>query len=85
MLAEIEEIRRQGHAFDREEHEAEIRCVAAPIAVPEHELVGGISVTGPSYRVSTTQLAGWSADVRKAANDIEEELRIRLGPGRGGA
>ncbi|WP_234939395.1 IclR family transcriptional regulator [Sinorhizobium kostiense] len=85
LLAEIEEIRRQGHAFDREEHEAEICCVAAPIAVPEHELVGGISVTGPSYRVSTTQLAGWSADVRKAANDIEEELRIRLGPGRGGA
>ncbi|OAP40901.1 IclR family transcriptional regulator [Sinorhizobium glycinis] len=84
LLAEIEEIRREGHAFDREEHEAEICCVAAPIVVPEHELVAGISVTGPSYRVTMTQLAIWAADVRNSARQIEEEVRIRLGPGRGG-
>ncbi|APG90183.1 IclR family transcriptional regulator [Sinorhizobium americanum] len=84
LLAEIEEIRREGHAFDREEHEAEICCVAAPIVVPEHELVAGISVTGPSYRVTMTQLAAWAADVRNAAAKVEEEARIRLGPGRGG-
>ncbi|HXV24452.1 MAG TPA: IclR family transcriptional regulator [Alphaproteobacteria bacterium] len=82
LLAEIDEIRRDGYAFDREEHEAEICCVAAPIAVPQHDLVAGISVTGPSYRVSMAQLAAWAADVRKAAAEIEEEVRIRLGPGR---
>ncbi|WP_041414921.1 IclR family transcriptional regulator [Sinorhizobium fredii] len=84
LLAEIEEIRHQGHAFDREEHEAEICCVAAPIVVPEHELVAGISVTGPSYRVTMPQLAAWAADVRNAAGKIEEEARFRLGPGRVG-
>lgn len=82
LLAEIDEIRRDGHAFDREEHEAEICCVAAPIAVPEHELVAGISVTGPSYRVGMTQLAAWAAAVRETAGLIEEEVRIRLGPSR---
>ncbi|KKA13907.1 IclR family transcriptional regulator [Sinorhizobium meliloti] len=82
LLAEIEEIRHDGHAFDREEHEAEICCVAAPISVPEHDLVGGISVTGPSYRVSLKQLTAWAQDVRKVAAEIEEEVRIRLGPGR---
>ncbi|ASY61891.1 D-galactonate regulator, IclR family [Sinorhizobium sojae CCBAU 05684] len=83
LLVEIDEIRRDGHAFDCEEHEAEICCVAAPIAVPEHELIAGISVTGPAYRVSMAQLAIWAKDVRKAAAEIEEEVRIRLGPGRG--
>ncbi|MQW01652.1 IclR family transcriptional regulator [Sinorhizobium medicae] len=87
LYAEIAEIRHDGHAFDREEHEAEICCVAAPISVPDHDLIGGISVTGPSYRVSLAQLTAWAQDVRKAAADIEEELRIRSGPGRetGGA
>ncbi|WEX78176.1 IclR family transcriptional regulator [Sinorhizobium numidicum] len=84
LLAEIDEIRQTGYAFDREEHEAEICCVAAPIAVPEHDLVAGVSVTGPSYRVSLAQLAAWAVDVRKAAGQIEEEVRIRLGPGRDG-
>ncbi|PST26518.1 IclR family transcriptional regulator [Mesorhizobium plurifarium] len=82
LLAEIEEIRHDGHAFDREEHEAEICCVAAPISVPEHDLFGGISVTGPSYRVSLQQLTAWAPDVRKAAAKIEEEVRVRFGPGR---
>lgn len=42
LRAEVEEISRDGHAFDREEHEAEIRCVAAPIAIPGSELAAGI-------------------------------------------
>ncbi len=41
LYAEIAEIRHDGHAFDREEHEAEICCVAAPISVPDHDLIGG--------------------------------------------
>jgi len=84
LLAEVEQIRRDGHAFDREEHEAEIRCVAAPIAIPGSELAAGISVTGPAYRVSMEQLVAWATPVREAARAIAEEAAIRLGPGRGG-
>lgn len=84
LMAEIEDIRRDGHAFDREEHEVEIRCVAAPITIPGSELAAGISVTGPAYRVSMEQLTAWAALVRAAAQAIGEEAVIRLGPGRGG-
>ncbi|THK36902.1 IclR family transcriptional regulator [Ensifer sp. MPMI2T] len=84
LLAEIDEIRRDGHAFDREEHEKEICCVAAPIFVPEHDLVAGVSVTGPAYRVNMAQLAAWAEVVRGTAGKIEEEVRMRLGPGRNG-
>ncbi len=83
LLAEIVDIRRQGHAFDREEHEVEIRCVAAPIRVSGSDLTAGISVTGPAYRVSMEQLTAWSGAVREAAAAIGEEAAIRLGPGRG--
>lgn len=84
LLAEIADIRRDGHAFDREEHEIEIRCVAAPIRVSGSDLTAGISVTGPAYRVSMEQLIAWSGAVRAAAAAIGEEAAIRLGPGRGG-
>ncbi|MCY1741710.1 IclR family transcriptional regulator [Ensifer sp. SL37] len=84
LLAEIEEIRRDGHAFDREEHETEIRCVAAPILIPGSELAAGLSVTGPAYRVTMEQLSAWAAAVRAAAQAVGEDAAIRLGPGRGG-
>ncbi len=56
--------------------------MAAPISVPEHDLVGGISVTGPSYRVSLQQLTPGRTTCAMVAAEIEEEVRIRLGPGR---
>lgn len=82
LLAEIEDIRRDGHAFDREEHETGIRCVAAPIWSQDRAFVAGISVTGPAYRVTPEQLQAWSLPVRNAAARIMEDMHSRLGPRR---
>ena len=82
LLAEIEEIRKQGHAFDREEHEVGIRCVAAPIWSENLSLVGGVSVTGPAYRLTMERLSEWAAPIRKTAEQIREAMRIGLGPRR---
>lgn len=79
---DLEEARRDGYTFDREEHEAEIRCVAAPIHAPGLSFVGGVSVTGPAYRVTMEQLVGWAPFVRRIAAEISEEAALRLGPGR---
>lgn len=40
LLAEIREIADQGYAFDREEHEAGIRCVAAPVWSEDRTFMG---------------------------------------------
>ena len=77
---EIAAARLAGHAFDREEHEAGIRCVAAPVTVGNGGFAAGISVTGPAYRVSEAQLQGWAGLVRDTARRISEEAAIRLGP-----
>ena len=82
LLAEIREITDQGYAFDCEEHEAGIRCVAAPVWSEDRTFIGGISITGPAYRLSMELLHQWAVPVRQAAAKIMEGMRIRLGPRR---
>lgn len=82
LINELAEIRSSGIAFDREEHEPGIRCVAAPILDAGRALVAGVSVTGPAYRVSEAQLDDWAPRVRHAAGAIMAELTARLGPQR---
>jgi len=76
------EIRQSGIAFDREEHEPGIRCVAAPVFDAGRSLVAGVSVTGPAYRVGQTELDDWAPRVHQAAGAIMAELAARLGPQR---
>ena len=80
LSAELAEIRRSGNAYDREEHEDGIRCVAAPIFSADRTFLGGISVTAPAYRVGNDALEGWSGLVREAAQAIMEDMANRLGP-----
>ena len=82
LLVEIGEIVSAGHAFDREEHEAGICCVAAPIWSDDGSFIGGVSVTGPAYRLSMELLHEWAVPVQVTARKIMDEMRIRLGPRR---
>ncbi|MBX5008401.1 IclR family transcriptional regulator [Rhizobium lentis] len=82
LLAEIGEIAEQGYAFDREEHEAGIRCVAAPLWSEDRTFIGGISITGPAYRLSMELLHQWAVPVQLTAGKIMEGMRISLGPRR---
>jgi IclR family acetate operon transcriptional repressor len=78
LRAEIETIRRTGIAFDRQEHEPGIQCVAAP--VHSREFFAAISVTAPAYRVPMEQLAAWGPLVRETADAVMEDMATRLGP-----
>lgn len=80
LLAEIEAIRREGTAYDREEHERGIHCVAAPLYNADRSVVGGLSVTAPSYRIPMSLLEEWAPMVRQSAAGIMDDMRIKLGP-----
>lgn len=80
LRAEIAAIRETGVAYDREEHEPGIHCVAAPIHSAARSLIGGLSVTGPVFRVDRKQLEDWASVVRSIAQDIMTDLETRLGP-----
>ena len=80
LLDEIDRIRREGNAYDREEHEVGICCVAAPIHAADRQLFAGVSVTGPAYRITPDLLQSWSGITRAAAVSIMADLATQLSP-----
>jgi len=55
LRADLRQIRARGYAFDREEHEPGIICVAMPILTQNGRVLGALSVTSSTAR---TDLAG---------------------------
>jgi DNA-binding IclR family transcriptional regulator len=80
LRREIDEIRRSGIAYDREEHEPGIHCVAAPLHSRSRDFVAGVSVTAPAYRIPMARLHEWEPLVRDCARSIMEDMASRLGP-----
>jgi DNA-binding IclR family transcriptional regulator len=82
LLSDVSEIRARGYAFDLEEHESGICCVAAPIRSDDGHMLAGVSVTGPAYRVTLEKLQAWAPLVVAAADSIRTDMRNRMGPKR---
>lgn len=51
LFEELATIRKQGYAYDDEERLNGVRCVAAPVQTEDGEVVGSISVSGPTHRM----------------------------------
>ncbi len=82
---ELKVIRRDGHAFDRQEHEPGIHCIAAPIprlTPGRTETAAALSIAGPAFRISLKQLETWAPELMSAARAIGEAVAARLGPRR---
>lgn len=67
LRADLDEIRRRGWSVDDEERYPGMRCVAAAIFNEFGEPVGGISISGPTVRVTPERLAAIGPQVREAA------------------
>jgi len=78
LMAELQLIRQQGYAFDDEEKAEGMRCIAAPILNIHGEAVAGISISGPSNRVTLEKVARIGALVREAARDVSHSLGASL-------
>ena len=72
---ELGEIRQRGYAFDREEHEPGIICVAAPILSDEGSLLGALSVTSSTARSSLKSLERLAPRIQRAATEIASEAQ----------
>ncbi|MFV1858909.1 MAG: IclR family transcriptional regulator [Anaerolineales bacterium] len=53
LIRHLSRIQQQGYALDMEEHEPEVRCVAAPVFDPNGEVVAAVSVSGPAGRIKS--------------------------------
>jgi DNA-binding IclR family transcriptional regulator len=67
---EIDKVRRHGVAFDNEEIETGLRCIAAPVRDDTGELVAGLSVSAPAER----HKPDWAPVVKKAADEISAAI-----------
>ena len=63
-----------GRAFDLEENEDQIRCVAAPIRDAARKIVGAISVSTAAQYMSDDRMTALSDEVRATADAISHEL-----------
>ena len=70
---ELERVRRHGIAFDNEEIEQGLRCIAAPIHDDDGELVAGISVSAPADRHNPD----WADAIKAAAGSISSAIGYR--------
>jgi DNA-binding IclR family transcriptional regulator len=67
---ELDRVRRHGVAFDNEEIEQGLRCIAAPVRDDTGELIAGLSVSAPAERYD----AEWIPYIKQAADDISRAL-----------
>ncbi|WP_170772054.1 HTH-type transcriptional regulator BhcR [Ruegeria lacuscaerulensis] len=67
-------IRSQGYAIDNEEKNTGMRCIAAPVFDINREAVAGISVSGPTSRVSEAEIERLSRPVIEAAHQLTQAI-----------
>jgi len=74
LRAEIEVIRRENIAYDIEEFFTGIMSVAAPIKNDSSEIIGAISIVGPSIRIDRSKLKQFAPVARSYALQISRSL-----------
>jgi DNA-binding IclR family transcriptional regulator len=75
LMAQLATIRERGFAFDRGEHEPDVRCVAVPVFGRNGGIPAAISVAGPANRMEPLQ-ENWAVidATRAAAAKISQKL-----------
>jgi IclR family acetate operon transcriptional repressor len=74
LAEDLSAIRRRGWAVDDEERHPGMRCVAAAIFNEFAEPVGGISISGPTVRVTLDRLDALGPQVREAAAQVTQMI-----------
>lgn len=80
LFAELAKIKQQGWALDDEERTRGMRCVASAIYNEFGEAIAGVSVSGPTVRMTDNEVARVWPKVQTAAAQITELMGGRRKP-----
>lgn len=72
LLAELEQIREQGYAVNDQEQMVGIRAVGAPVTTSGGDVLGAISVSGPTSRLKPEEIRDALAEEIIRATNISE-------------
>jgi DNA-binding IclR family transcriptional regulator len=73
-LERMREYAAGGYAFDLEENEDQIRCIAAPVRAAGREIVGAISLSSAAQYMDDERMAALIPTVQQTADKISREL-----------
>jgi DNA-binding IclR family transcriptional regulator len=76
-LKRMREYAKAGYAFDLEENEDRIRCVAAPVRDTAEAIIGAISVSSAAQYMDDNRMQALAEDVRAAARAISRDMGWR--------
>jgi len=72
LVDELRKTRERGYAIDDEENKPGLRSIAAPIVLNEEDIIGAISITGPTKRMSFNRIENELEDrIKRSANIIQ--------------
>jgi DNA-binding IclR family transcriptional regulator len=74
LKAVLQQVRENGYAVDNEEREEGLRCIAAPIRDHTGEIIAGMSVAGPAFRLLSSQDSVVARLVMSIAAELSEKL-----------
>ncbi len=78
LLAELAKIRECGWSVDDEERNMGMRCIAAPIFNSFGEAIAGLSISGPSVRVTPEQDVRLGKLIKSAAHEVTKAIGGKL-------
>lgn len=65
-------VRETGIAFDDEEYEVGVRCIAAPIFDSRGSILAAVGISGPSARITDDKKAKFSTLVKDTGEKITQ-------------
>lgn len=74
LWRDLEDTRKRQFAVDDEEHSDGLRCVSAPLFGSNSEVIGALSVSGPSVRISSQRMASFGQIVKRISRDMTQAL-----------
>jgi IclR family acetate operon transcriptional repressor len=77
LAAVLAEIRREGYAFDDQEGDLGVRCLAAPVRV-DGKVIAAVSISGPAGELEADAHPGFLLLLRAAAASLAESDQFRL-------
>lgn len=74
LKAHLRKIRKDGYAFSDQEVDRDVRAVAAPILNERKELIAGLSIAGPAYRINKKKVSFLGKLVIECARKISSSM-----------
>ena len=76
LLEELDMIKERGYAVDNEELDDGVKCIAGPVFNYNDQIVAGVSVSGPSSRLTAEQIENFYS---KKVMECSRNLSIAIG------